>query len=175
MELGAPQHIGMDLLAEAKRRSDAAREQYKRNLKIEQTSHGENRYKRLKKHDSSLTENQKYHRRLRKNQDSSAAARYAHQVYVEALEGIVAASEGEQSFLSWEVAMERMERDNLAKKVLELKRELFEANDPSAVEIIGSTEALLEGVSRALEERNESVSLSDFRDRIMGVQCAPAL
>lgn len=77
-------------LAWAQQVKARAREDFKdkRRRELEETGQGD-RTKRRKKNDTSMTEHQKYRRRLQKNQDSAAAARYASDSYLAELEAQV--------------------------------------------------------------------------------------
>ena len=70
-------------LAHARQIKDHAREEYKRK---QQLCAQPGITKQFKKNHSRLSPNEKYRRRLQKNQESAAAARYAHDAYMENLE-----------------------------------------------------------------------------------------
>lgn len=72
--------------------------------------------------------------RLRLNQESSAAARYANKQYRASLESIIIMSEGNQAFLAMEAATARAKRDALALEVLALQDELAVLQPPSPEE-----------------------------------------
>lgn len=112
----------------ANMRKEKAREEYKEKRRLELVASGDvDRTKRRKKNDPTMTENQKYHRRLKMNQDSAAAARHAQDVYVHTLEKLVETTEAEKSVLSIQAMNLRSERDDLARRVHVLQHKLSAA------------------------------------------------
>jgi hypothetical protein len=112
----------------ANMKKEEAREEYKEKRRRELLTLGElDRVKRRKKNDTSMSDNQKYHRRLKMNQDSAAAARHAQDVYVQTLEELVATAETEKVTLGMEAANLRAERDELAKRLGDMHRQVASA------------------------------------------------
>ena len=174
-------------LLQAKQLAEAAREQCKELRRKEQMAQGY-QHRRLAKGDSSLTEHEKYKRRLKKNQDSAAAARFAKGVYIDSLERFVEMAEGEQSMLSLEAAHTRSHRDALAKRVLQLQERLAvlraeqgqttceeEDSESWAVENCASTALLLQRTATLLNLTDLHSSQVEFAQNLMGVQAAPAV
>lgn len=111
-------------------RKEKAREEYKEQRRLELLANGDvERTKRRKKNDTSMTENQKYHRRLKMNQDSAAAARHAQEVYINTLENLVEVTESEKSVLSIQAVNLKTERDELMRRVHQLQQQLETAGD----------------------------------------------
>ncbi len=109
-------------------RKEKAREEYKERRRLELLQSGDvERTKRRKKNDTSMTENQKYHRRLKMNQDSAAAARHAQEVYIQTLENLVEVTESEKSVLSIQAHNLKNERDDLMRRVSQLQDQLNNA------------------------------------------------
>lgn len=109
----------------AQMRKEKAREEYKEKRRQELLMSGDvERTKRRKKNDTSMTENQKYHRRLKMNQDSAAAARYAQDIYINTLENLVEVTESEKSVLSIQASNLKSERDDLMRRVDQLQSQL---------------------------------------------------
>lgn len=107
--------IQMGGLRYADLRKEQAREWFKEQKKNEHMAKGEfDRMKRRKKGDTSMTPREKYVRRLKMNQDSAAAARYAQEEYVSVLEKLVQSVE-------MELGHERQQNSVLQKKVAELQ------------------------------------------------------
>jgi hypothetical protein len=132
-----PRCAGLDF---ANMKKEEAREEYKEKRRTELVQLGElGRIKRRKKNDSSMSEDQKYNRRLKMNQDSAAAARFAQDVYVQTLEELVATGEAEKTLLVRAASKLRSERDALAGKVHSLQHVLVAAysnagSEPSLVD-----------------------------------------
>jgi hypothetical protein len=125
-----PRCAGLDF---ANMKKEEAREEYKEKRRTELVQLGElGRIKRRKKNDSSMSEDQKYNRRLKMNQDSAAAARYAQDVYVQTLEELVATGEAEKTLLVRAASKMRSERDALAGKVHSLQHGLVAAYSNAA-------------------------------------------
>lgn len=109
-------------LAFAELCKERAREQFKERKKSEHLANGKfHRLKRRKKNDTSMSEKEKYDRRLQMNQDSAAAARYAHEVYIQVLEKLVKMSEEERRTFSIEMQRIREQNEHLQCKVEELE------------------------------------------------------
>lgn len=107
--------IQMGGLRYADLRKEQAREWFKDQKKNEHMAKGEfDRMKRRKKGDTSMTPREKYVRRLKMNQDSAAAARYAQEEYVSVLEKLVQSVETELGHV-------RQQNTVLQKKVTELQ------------------------------------------------------
>lgn len=149
-------------------RKEKAREEYKERRRLELLASGEvERTKRRKKNDTSMSENQKYHRRLKMNQDSAAAARHAQEVYVETLEKLVETTEAEKSILSIQALNLRAERDELLRRVASLQAQ---AGAPAGK---GADEA---GIKRVLEliEAGAHGAPTEYRHST-GVYPSPAM
>lgn len=109
-------------------RKEKAREEYKERRRMQLLANGDvERTKRRKKNDTSMSENQKYHRRLKMNQDSAAAARHAQEVYISTLENLVEVTESEKSVLSIQAINLKTERDDLMRRVHQLQNQLSSA------------------------------------------------
>lgn len=107
--------IQMGGLRYADLRKEQAREFFKEKKKSEHLAKGEfDRMKRRKKGDTSMTAREKYVRRLKMNQDSAAAARYAQEEYVSVLEKLVTRTEIELTHV-------RQQNAILQKKVSDLQ------------------------------------------------------
>lgn len=112
---------------------EKAREAFKEMKKNEHMAKGEfDRMKRRKKGDTSMTPREKYVRRLKMNQDSAAAARYAQEVYVHVLEKLVKTTEEEKKGFILQVQQLQNENARLKGKVHQLQTSqpvdaLFEA------------------------------------------------
>lgn len=110
---------------------ERARERFKELKKNEHMAKGDfDRMKRRKKGDTSMTPRQKYLRRLRMNQDSAAAARYAQEVYVHVLEKLVKTTEVEKRSLLLELSQLRQQNALLLDKVSNLEEATDNTNDP---------------------------------------------
>jgi hypothetical protein len=102
----------------ANMKKEEAREEYKMRRREELLEAGElARVKRRKKNDKSMDDTAKYHRRLKMNQDSAAAARHAQEAYVSTLEKLVETAEEEKVRLAIESQHLRDERDELATRL----------------------------------------------------------
>lgn len=165
----------------AREQMEAAREHWKEQRRHQLSERGEGNHRRLVKGDSSLNEMEKYRRRLRKNQDSAAAARYARAVYISALEKCVTSAEAQQSMLSLEAAGLRADRDALAAHVLEMQEELAgllqqqddcDGNNANGVDTNASTELLLK---RTAQSGDLPGTVTSFAESLMGVKAAPAV
>lgn len=109
----------------ANMKKEEAREEYKDRRRRELLEQGQHeRVKRRKKNDASMSEDQKYHRRLKMNQDSAAAARHAQEAYVATLEELVKTAEAEKATLAMEASTLRAERDDLANKLNSLHQQV---------------------------------------------------
>lgn len=114
-------------LAFAELCKERAREQFKERKKNEHLANGKfHRLKRRKKNDTSMSDKEKYVRRLQMNQDSAAAARYAHEVYIQVLEKLVKMSEEERGTFSMEMQRVRAQNEHLQSKVQELQAKVEE-------------------------------------------------
>lgn len=114
-------------LAFAELCKERAREQFKERKKNEHLANGKfHRLKRRKKNDTSMSDKEKYVRRLQMNQDSAAAARYAHDVYIQVLEKLVKMSEEERGTFSLEMQRVRAQNEHLQGKVQELRAKVEE-------------------------------------------------
>lgn len=93
-----------------------AREEFKdkRRRELEAMGEGE-RTKRRKKNDTSMTERQKYRRRLQKNQDSAAAARFANDAYLNNLETQVDRYDADMNCMATTLRRVEAERDEYAR------------------------------------------------------------
>lgn len=92
-----------------------ARNEFKARRRQELLDSGnQGRIQRHRRNDTSLNAQEKYLRRLRKNQDSAAAARYAHEAYVGCLEDQAEAYDAEVAHAQQELAIAEMQRDNEA-------------------------------------------------------------
>lgn len=92
-------------LARAAAAKEHARATYKARLAADAARRGDgDRFKRRRKGDPPIGAADKQARRLLKNQDSAAAARHAHEVYVRALEGGLAAAEAATAALATALA-----------------------------------------------------------------------
>lgn len=186
-------------LAYAHMKKEQARETFKLRRRNELISAGEeNRVKRRKKNDKSMSDPQKYVRRLKMNQDSAAAARVAHDAYISTLENLVHAGEREKKLMSVEGTNLRDERDSLVAKLGALQRKVAgtvatgpkagdEAQSLTATdgEICArqpeidsaSTQALLRKMTEHFASKVETEVTADicaFTDAIMGTLPAPA-
>lgn len=149
-------------------RKEKAREEYKERRRLELLASGEvERTKRRKKNDTSMSENQKYHRRLKMNQDSAAAARHAQEVYVETLEKLVETTEAEKSILSIQALNLRHERDELLRRVSSLQAQ---AGAPTGK---GADDAGLKRVLELIEAGGHGAP-TDYRPAA-GVYPSPAM
>lgn len=114
-------------LAFAELCKERAREQFKERKKNEHLANGKfHRLKRRKKNDTTMSEKEKYVRRLQMNQDSAAAARYAHEVYIQVLEKLVKMSEEERGTFALEMQRIRAQNEHLVGKVQELQSKVEE-------------------------------------------------
>jgi len=92
-----------------------ARNEFKARRRQELVDTGNSaRIQRHRRNDTSLNAHEKYVRRLRKNQDSAAAARHAHEAYVGCLEEQAASYDTQVSAAQQELAVSLMERDKEA-------------------------------------------------------------
>ncbi len=123
----------------AKRVKDNAREEFKekRRRELEASGEGE-RIKRRKKNDTSMSEDQKYRRRLQKNQDSAAAARHASESYLTELERQVKAYDEDMTRMEDKVRGVEFERDEYAR----INTVLMERNRKLEAEMAQLREAL---------------------------------
>lgn len=154
--LGAPGSVVLsgrgNGLEYAQMRKEKAREEYKERRRLELLASGDvERTKRRKKNDTSMTENQKYHRRLKMNQDSAAAARHAQEVYIQTLESLVEVTESEKSVLSIQAHNLKNERDDLMRRVAQLQDQLNNAQrapdrNPATDKILQQTQLDLKSV-----------------------------
>jgi hypothetical protein len=126
----------------ANMKKEEAREAYKEKRREELLEQGEiERVKRRKKNDPSMNDDQKYHRRLKMNQDSAAAARHAQEAYVSTLERLVETAEAEKSILALESATLRAERNELADKLNALHHKVAS----SVPAVVSKVEATVDG------------------------------
>lgn len=103
-------------LAYAQHVKAVAREEFKDRRRHELEANGEGeRTKRRKKNDTSMTERQKYRRRLQKNQDSAAAARFAQDAYTNCLETQVERYDNDMNKVMNENRRLEAERDEMAR------------------------------------------------------------
>lgn len=101
---------------------EKAREAFKEMKKNEHMAKGEfDRMKRRKKGDTSMTPREKYTRRLKMNQDSAAAARYAQEVYVHMLEKLVRTTEEEKKGFILQVQQLQQENSKLKDKMMQMQ------------------------------------------------------
>lgn len=92
-----------------------ARNEFKARRRQELVDTGnQGRVQRHRRNDTSLNAREKYVRRLRKNQDSAAAARFAHEAYVGCLEDQAATYDTEVAQAQQQLAVSKMERDSEA-------------------------------------------------------------
>lgn len=92
-----------------------ARQEFKARRRQELVDTGNQaRIQRHRRNDTSLNAREKYVRRLRKNQDSAAAARHAHEAYVGCLEDQAAAYDTAVATAQQELAISEMQRDKEA-------------------------------------------------------------
>jgi hypothetical protein len=121
-EVFIPRCAGLEF---ARMKKEEARDRYKEQRRAELQRQGDyERVKRRRKNDVSMSDHQKYTRRLKMNQDSAAAARNAQDVYVQTLEQLVETGEAEKSLLLREMSAVRADRDALARRVTSLQQEL---------------------------------------------------
>lgn len=123
---------------------ERARERFKEMKKQEHMSNGDfERMKRRKKGDTSMSAREKYLRRLRMNQDSAAAARYAQEVYVQVLEKLVKTAEAEKNGMRLEIAQMREEKSMLHTRVAQLEEAVEHTKKESQClqEVTRNTEA----------------------------------
>lgn len=177
----------------ANMKKEKAREEYKEKRRLELLANGEyDRTKRRKKNDTSMSENQKYHRRLKMNQDSAAAARHAQEVYVSTLEKLVETTEAEKSILSLEAVNLRAERDDLARRVRALQQDLSSLHAPNkgtensviaesggmpqdAPADPGATHLMIRKVLEMMEAPDGIGAPAEFAKSVVGIQPAPAV
>lgn len=113
---------------------EKAREAFKEMKKNEHLAKGEfDRMKRRKKGDTSMTAREKYVRRLKMNQDSAAAARYAQEVYVHVLEKLVKTTEDEKKAFMMQVQQLQQENSRLQDKVSHLQTSREPTLDPQTI------------------------------------------
>lgn len=113
---------------------EKAREAFKDMKKNEHMAKGEfDRMKRRKKGDTSMTAREKYVRRLKMNQDSAAAARYAQEVYVHVLEKLVKTTEDEKKAFMMQVQQLQQENSRLQDKVSHLQSTREPTLDPQTL------------------------------------------
>lgn len=104
-------------LAYAELCKERAREAFKEAKKNEYLTNGNfDRLRRTKKGDTSMTQRDKYLRRLRMNQDSAAAARYAQEVFVSVLKRLVGSLEDEKKSFIAQVNQVRSHYDQMKHK-----------------------------------------------------------
>lgn len=148
----------------ANMKKEEAREEYKDRRRKELLEQGElERVKRRKKNDASMSEDQKYHRRLKMNQDSAAAARHAQEAYVATLEELVQTAEAEKATLAMEANNLRAERDELARKLNTLHQQVVAtipavaaANAGGASSLGGEGEALDPDAAAGMAQQESS-------------------
>eukprot|EP00171_Calliarthron_tuberculosum_P006959 IDg6959t1 len=103
-------------LAYAQHVKTVAREEFKDRRRHELEARGEGeRTKRRKKNDTSMSEHQKYRRRLQKNQDSAAAARFASEAYLNNLELQVQNYDTDMAQMAAKLRRAEAERDEVAR------------------------------------------------------------
>lgn len=117
-------------LAYAELCKERAREKYKDMRKNEHLANGNfDRLTRRKKNDKSMSDRQKYNRRLRMNQDSAAAARHAQEVFVSVLAVLVGMLEDEKKTFSDELDQIRSQKERLEEKVAQLQAKVEELEE----------------------------------------------
>ncbi len=165
-----------EILQRAKEEKERAREQFKLLKRGKAGNCGAPL--RLAKGDNSLTDKEKHRRRLKKNQDSSAAARYARKVYNDRLELCIQRRRSSRALLALEAARLRASRDALSIQVYDMQVQLamlMGETDPEYAreyEEACSTKKLLESTQHLPEFR---MTPADFAKSIMGVSTCPAL
>lgn len=156
---------------------EQAREKFKERKKNELMQRGEfENLKRRKKGDTSMTPRQKYLRRLRMNQDSAAAARYAQEVYVQTLEKLVSTTEVEKSTLLMELNQLRAQNEQLQQNVTQLQANADSSpnsgNDDAPIDLKRMTPAQWAKLVDMFPSPGETDT--DFGQN-MGIQPAPAV
>lgn len=159
-------------LAFAELCKERAREQFKERKKNEHLANGKfHRLKRRKKNDTSMSDKEKYVRRLQMNQDSAAAARYAHEVYIQVLEKLVKMSEEERGSFSMEMQRVRAQNEHLQSKVQELQAKVDQLEAEESQEVYAESKYTDPALAKILELLKGPTSISvDY-----GVQPARAV
>lgn len=168
-------------------KKEEAREEYKDRRRQELLQLGDvERVKRRKKNDSSMSDVQKYSRRLKMNQDSAAAARAAQEAYVSTLERLVETGDAEKSMIDLEASNLRAERDQLAHRLNALHYEVMKGvpdatagpppqNQPQQVD--GASSLRLLRKMMELFDGNHAAVTNDaeFARGMLGLMPAPAV